>query len=192
MRPSGNEQKSNVTDPESAKMATSRGTIQGYNGLAVVDDRSQIVVHAEAHGSGYEGHLLAPLLEATRATFGAMEPGNDVLKKAKVTADAGFHSRVVVAQVEASRLGAAEAHRGNRRSQDSASFRRGEALRRCGWAGRAREPSYSTSSLCGRTRRITAARRSAVQLPKQASRTRALTMVVLSPKKLSCGLPRWG
>lgn len=49
--PSGNEQKSNVTDPDSAKMASSRGTIQGYNGLAVVDDHSQIVVHAEAHGS---------------------------------------------------------------------------------------------------------------------------------------------
>jgi transposase len=99
--PSGNEQKSNVTDPDSAKMASSRGTIQGYNGLAVVDDHSQIVVHAEAHGSGYEGHLLAPLLEATRARFNDLEPGNDVLKKAKVTADAGFHSRVVVAEVEA-------------------------------------------------------------------------------------------
>jgi transposase len=59
--PSGNEQKSNLTDPESAKMSSSRGVLQGYNGLAVVDDRSQIVVHAEAHGSGYEGHLLAPI-----------------------------------------------------------------------------------------------------------------------------------
>jgi transposase len=45
--PTGNEQKSNVTDPESAKMASSRGVIQGYNGLAVVDDRAQIVVHAK-------------------------------------------------------------------------------------------------------------------------------------------------
>jgi transposase len=67
--PTGNEQKSNVTDPESAKMTSSRGVLQGYNGLAVVDDRAQIVVHAEARGSGYEGHLLAPLLEATRKTF---------------------------------------------------------------------------------------------------------------------------
>ena len=99
--PSGNEQKSNLTDPDSAKMASSRGVLQGYNGLAVVDDQAQIVVHAEAHGSGYEGHLLAPLLEATRTTFGALESGNDVLKKAKVTADAGFHSRVVVAEIEA-------------------------------------------------------------------------------------------
>jgi hypothetical protein len=47
--PTGNEQKSNLTDPESAKMTTSHGVIQGYNGLAVVDERAQIVVHAEAH-----------------------------------------------------------------------------------------------------------------------------------------------
>jgi transposase len=98
--PSGLEQKSNLTDPESAKMASSRGVLQGYNGLAVVDERAQIVVHAEAHGSGYEGHLLAPLIEATREAFNQLEPGRDVFQKAKVTADSGFHSRAVVAAVE--------------------------------------------------------------------------------------------
>jgi len=98
--PSGNEQKSNLTDPESAKMSSSRGVLQGYNGLAVVDDRAQIVVHAEAHGSGYEGHLLAPIIEATRKTFGVMEPGRDVFKRVKVTADSGFHSKAVLAAVE--------------------------------------------------------------------------------------------
>jgi transposase len=98
--PSGKEQKSNLTDPESAKMASSRGVIQGYNGLAVVDERAQIVVHAEAHGSGYEGHLLVPLIEATRETFRTLEPGIDVFTRVKVTADSGFHSRAVVAAVE--------------------------------------------------------------------------------------------
>jgi hypothetical protein len=98
--PPGNEQKSNVTDPESAKMSSSRGVIQGYNGLAVVDERAQIVVHAEAQGSGYEGHLLVPLLESTRKTFGVLEPGKDVFTQVKVTADSGFHSRAVVAAVE--------------------------------------------------------------------------------------------
>lgn len=98
--PSGSETKSNITDPESAKMTSSRGVIQGYNGLVVVDDRSQIVVHAEAHGSGYEGHLLAPILEETRRTFDAIEPGKDILKDVKVTADSGFHSKAVVAEVE--------------------------------------------------------------------------------------------
>ncbi|HEY5960339.1 MAG TPA: hypothetical protein VIV60_27485 [Polyangiaceae bacterium] len=47
-------------------MATSHGVIQGYNSLAVVDGHARIVVHAEAHGTGYEAHLLAPLIEVTR------------------------------------------------------------------------------------------------------------------------------
>ena len=98
--PTGNEQKSNITDPESAKMTSSRGVLQGYNGLAVVDDRAQIVVHAEAHGSGYEAHLLASLLESTRETFGALEPDEDIFTEVKVTADSGFHSRAVVAEIE--------------------------------------------------------------------------------------------
>ena len=94
--PSGNEQKSNIIDPDSAKMTSSRGVIQGFNGLAVVDDRNQIVVHAEAHGSGYEGHLLAPLLVATRETFSTIASGKDILSRVKVTADSGFHSNAVL------------------------------------------------------------------------------------------------
>ncbi|MDA7747316.1 transposase [Psychromonas sp.] len=31
--------KSNITDPDSAKMTTSKGTIQGYNGIAINDDK---------------------------------------------------------------------------------------------------------------------------------------------------------
>lgn len=96
-------------------MTSSRGVLQGYNGLAVVDDRAQIVVHAEAVGSGYEGHLLAPLLEATRKTFGAIEPGEDVLAKAKVTADSGFHSQAVLAAVERTGANAYIADRDYRR-----------------------------------------------------------------------------
>jgi transposase len=99
--PTGNEQKSNLTDPESAKMTSSHGVIQGYNGLAVVDGRTQIVVHAEAHGSGYEAHLLAPLIEATRKGFAELDLDQDVFAATKVIADSGFHSNVVVAAVEA-------------------------------------------------------------------------------------------
>ncbi len=99
--PTGNEQKSNLTDPDSAKMTSSRGVLQGYNGLAVVDDRAQVIVHAAAHGSGYEGHLLAPLLEDTRKVFHAIDGGKDILKRAKITADSGFHSKAVIAAVEA-------------------------------------------------------------------------------------------
>jgi len=99
--PSGNEQKANLTDPESAKMSSSHGVVQGYNGLAVVDDKNQIVVHAEAHGSGYEAHLLAPLIEATRKSFSDLDLSKDVFAKTKVTADSGFHSKAVIAAVEA-------------------------------------------------------------------------------------------
>ena len=34
------EVKSNITDNESAKMTTSKGTIQGYNGVATVDKKT--------------------------------------------------------------------------------------------------------------------------------------------------------
>ena len=98
-------------------MTSSRGVIQGYNGLAVVDDRAQIVVHAEARGSGYEGHLLVPLLEATRRTFGVIEPGKDVLSEVKITADSGFHSRAVLSDVEQAGVEAYIADRDHRRRE---------------------------------------------------------------------------
>ncbi|NIW11924.1 MAG: IS1182 family transposase, partial [Gammaproteobacteria bacterium] len=47
----GKEITSNITDNDSAKMITSHGYIQGYNGQALVDDKHQVVVHAEAFGT---------------------------------------------------------------------------------------------------------------------------------------------
>ncbi|GLT14324.1 hypothetical protein GCM10007931_12990 [Vibrio algivorus] len=38
--------KSNITDNDSAKMTTSKGTIQGYNGIAITDDKHQIILHS--------------------------------------------------------------------------------------------------------------------------------------------------
>jgi len=35
------EVKSNITDNESGKMTTSKGTIQGYNGVATVDKKTK-------------------------------------------------------------------------------------------------------------------------------------------------------
>lgn len=37
---------SNRTDNESAKMATGKGVIQGYTGVAVVDQAAQVIVEA--------------------------------------------------------------------------------------------------------------------------------------------------
>ncbi len=47
------EVKSNITDNESAKMTTSKGTIQGYNGIASVDKKHQIIIGADAFGEGH-------------------------------------------------------------------------------------------------------------------------------------------
>lgn len=59
--------KSNRTDNESAKMATSKGVIQGYTGVAAVDARHQIIVEAQAHGTGSEQALLIPVVAAMNA-----------------------------------------------------------------------------------------------------------------------------
>jgi transposase len=55
---------SNLTDNESAKMPTDKGVIQGYTGVAAVDEQNQIIVEAQAHGTGSEQELLLPLAEA--------------------------------------------------------------------------------------------------------------------------------
>jgi transposase len=89
---SGKPIKSNMTDNESAKMKTSHGVIQGYAGVAVVDGKHQVVVHAEAFGSGQEHELLEPMIESTRENFEAIGDKGDVFRDAKVTADSGFHT----------------------------------------------------------------------------------------------------
>jgi transposase len=75
--------KSNRTDNESAKMATSKGVIQGYTGVAAVDAKHQIIVEAQAHGTGSEQELLIPVVKAMQEILCA-----DSL----ITADAGYHS----------------------------------------------------------------------------------------------------
>ena len=52
--PTGGLRKSTRTDNESAKMATDKGVVQGYTGVAAVDAKHQIIVHAHAHGTGSE------------------------------------------------------------------------------------------------------------------------------------------
>ena len=101
---SGKPVKSNITDPESAKMKTSKGVIQGYDGMAVVDAKHQIVVHSEAFGQGQEHNLLVPMLEGTRANFKALELDEDVLEGIRVTADAGLHSDANLQYLQENRI----------------------------------------------------------------------------------------
>jgi transposase len=83
--------KSNITDNESAKMKTSHGVIQGYDGVAVVDEKHQVIVHAEAFGAAQEHDLLKPMVEGTRENFREIRGEEDVFEKTKLVADSGFH-----------------------------------------------------------------------------------------------------
>ena len=73
-------------------MATGKGVIQGYTGVAAVDEKAQIIVDAQAHGTGSEQALLEPVIDATNALRGA---------DTCYTADAGYHSRQALEHLEA-------------------------------------------------------------------------------------------
>lgn len=87
---SGKEVKSNITDPESAKMKCSRGVLQGYNGIAVVDEKAQVVVHAAAFGSGQEHDLLEPMLDGAERNLAEL---GKTLEGAQVVADTNYHTK---------------------------------------------------------------------------------------------------
>ncbi len=87
----GKEIQSNVTDNESAKMATSHGVLQGYNANAIVDEKHQIVVHSETFGRGEDGSNMEPMLDGTKDKLEAIgweKPLKDML----ISADTGYYS----------------------------------------------------------------------------------------------------
>jgi transposase len=85
--------KSNITDNESGYMKTSKGVIQGYDAVVAVDDQDQIIVHAEAFGTGQEQDLLEPVIESVKDNLNTIGYKGDIRKEAQWTADAGFHSK---------------------------------------------------------------------------------------------------
>jgi hypothetical protein len=88
--PKGAIRKSNRTDNESAKMATGKGVIQGYTGVAAVDGAHQIIVEAQAHGTGSEHELLLPVVTAMQTLL---------TPESVITADAGYHSEANLRQL---------------------------------------------------------------------------------------------
>jgi transposase len=87
----GEELKTNVTDSESAKMATSKGVIQGYAAQAAVDSSHQVIVAADVIGSGSEQAMLLPMIEQSK-------PYRE--DHTLITADAGYHSDVNIKQLK--------------------------------------------------------------------------------------------
>jgi hypothetical protein len=90
--------KSNITDPDSAKMTTSKGTIQGYNGIAINDDKHQIILQAQTWGSVGEQQTLQPAVTQLKQQLEKLnidKPSNE--HTIKFTADSGFNSEANLA-----------------------------------------------------------------------------------------------
>jgi hypothetical protein len=102
----GGIRKSNRTDNDSAKMATGKGVIQGYTGVAAVDAAHQIIVEAQAHGTGSEQELLLPVVTAMQ---GMLMPDS------LITADAGYHSDANLRELTARSIDALVADNAMRR-----------------------------------------------------------------------------
>lgn len=82
------EVQSNITDNESCKMTTSKGTIQGMTCVTVADEKHQIIIEARAFGVGQEQVTLKPMIEKIASHF-----EGDIFKSGcVVTADTGYCS----------------------------------------------------------------------------------------------------
>lgn len=97
--------KSNITDNDSAKMKTGHGVVQGYNGVAAVDGKHQVVVAAEAYGQGQEHGLLEPMLDRVRENLNR-DSEDDVLSEAQVLADSGYHNTKTLEHLEEQKIDA--------------------------------------------------------------------------------------
>ena len=88
------EVKSNITDNESCKMKTSKGTIQGYNGIATVDSKHQIIIDAEAIGDGQEQSALVPVLERIQHRYKHLGISSNIFEDGLIiTADTGYSNQ---------------------------------------------------------------------------------------------------
>jgi hypothetical protein len=72
-------------------MATSHGVLQGYNANAIVDEKHQIVLHAEAFGKGEDSSNMEPMQEGAREKLEAIG-WEEPLKDKQVSADTGYYS----------------------------------------------------------------------------------------------------
>jgi len=90
--PSGREVQGNITDNESARIKGPHGYIQGYNGIAIADSSSQVIVAAEAIGSGAESGCLPGMLDSLEANMQVVTGKKQPLRKSLVLGDTGYFS----------------------------------------------------------------------------------------------------
>ena len=86
------EVQSNITDNDSAKMTTSKGTIQGFNCQTASDEKHQIVIYAEAFGVGQDQSTLKPMIDGIRRQLNKQGEADIFKKSVLLTADTGYSS----------------------------------------------------------------------------------------------------
>jgi hypothetical protein len=74
-------------------MLTSGGTILGYNGQALVDDKHQIIVPGRAFGSGQDAKHLEPMVDGAKANMQKIGQSADCFKGKILTADTNYHNQ---------------------------------------------------------------------------------------------------
>lgn len=68
----GKEVQSNITDNESAKIKSAHGMIQGYNGIALADEKNQVIIATGAFGKGQEHGTFKPIIEQAEENLKAI------------------------------------------------------------------------------------------------------------------------
>jgi len=100
------EVKSNVTDNESALMHTSHGSIQGYNAQALVDSKHQVIVQADAFGTGTDPHHLEPVIDGAKENMVAIGHSKEYFKDKILSADTSYHSTDTLKKCEKEQIDA--------------------------------------------------------------------------------------
>jgi hypothetical protein len=73
-------------------MHTSHGTVQGYNGQAIVDSKHQVIVHGEAIGKGLDNDNLTPVIDGSKENLQRIGKSQDYFGCKILTADSSYHS----------------------------------------------------------------------------------------------------
>ena len=84
--------KSNVTDNESAMIQSCKGYIQGYVGIAISDQKSQVITSAQAFGSANETEHLPEMLDRNAENLEEAGVKLEEGKKPTMSADANYFS----------------------------------------------------------------------------------------------------
>ncbi|MES0491061.1 MAG: transposase [Leptospirales bacterium] len=88
----GKEIKSNITDNESGQLKSNGGWVQGYNGMAMVDAKSQVITYGEAFGGNNEGQYFRKFMDNAKLALPKKLRGKKFLKKGTLLADTAFFS----------------------------------------------------------------------------------------------------